>query len=118
MDIIIQHHSLEYTESENYIRKIVTLKDLPDRLLVHCNNTPIDFLVISDVHYTLGVTKVPGRIDYEEYLETIHILTKEECILYTKPYSLVTGRGGSVTLWEYGERERATLEEVGELAIA
>lgn len=120
MDIKIQHHNLKRHEIHQYdelnMKEIVHFTDMPKYLSVSCG-----FMEYIDIHYDrliVFLTDMPGRIDYDGYLNTLYILSTEEVGYCRKPYCIIPKRQiQSSTLWELGEREQVTLEEVGEYTL-
>lgn len=108
--VIIQHHSYKYTDSDCHMHDIVRVPDMPREMSISCEF--LEFVAIRNSHLLIIIKEMPGRIDYDKYLGTLHILSQEESRYCHKPYSVID-KGMSATLWELGEREQMDIEEIG-----
>jgi len=117
MNIKILHHSLrqhnEVHQYDEYNTKLITcLIDMPKLLSISCNF--MEYIALQYNQVIVILLDMPGRIDYDRYLNNLYILSTKETGYCQKPYCLIPEqRNLSSTLWELGEREQVTLEEVG-----
>ncbi len=119
MDIKIFHHNIGgrregHLYNENRMILITHLTDMPEHIAISCGF--MEYVSI-DNNIRICLKDIPGRIDLDGYFNILHILSVEHATHYKKPYCLVqTKQSEASTLWELGEREQVTLEEVGEMA--
>ena len=120
MEVKILHHSFKrhnvaHQYDEQNMKQITRLIDMPKYLSISC--TFMEHIAIQAGSVIVILLDMPGRIDYDHYLNTLYILSIDEVRYCKKPYCLIPEkRSQSSTLWELGEREQVTLEEVGLLA--
>ena len=115
MDIKIWYHSFENTE-ENHIKEIAVLTDMPNEISISCEM--MWGISIRPNRIIVTIREMPFRIDYDKYLNTLHIFNEADSLTHHKPYSLLSKKPEvAVTLWEYGERELANFEEGCVLAV-
>ena len=111
MEINILYHSFkDNKDCENNIRNIAILANMPEYLSIYFSL--LGSISIMPGTMSIYVTELPARIDYDGYLADLFILTFDQIEYYQKPRCLLsTKRDKAVTLWEYGERELANIEE-------
>ena len=115
MDVLIWHHSFEYPDRDNHIKEITRLRNLPDNVSVQGES--VSRVTIRDDNLIIFVDEAPVRIDRDPFFNTVYLLSPEGIRLYPEPKVLIAEKGEGIVVWEYGERERVTLEEVGELGF-
>jgi len=117
MDIIINYHNLSRNKDphefdENNMKLITRIPNMDKHISIDCDF--INFLHIADTYLFISLSSMPHRIDFDAYLGTLRILGPERAA-DKKPYWVLPKYAHLVsTLWELGEREQATQEEVGE----
>ena len=112
MDVLIWHHSWDYPDHENHIKEIARLHNLPKYLSVQG-----EFIYRINILYgklIILVNEAPVRIDRDPYLETLYLQSPDDVKHHPNPKVLIASKGDGIVMWEYMERERVTLEEVGE----